>query len=265
MELKYRRIYAYTFVIVFILIAPLLIFYTEGYRYDFKKGQIVRTGVLNVDSNPRDATIVLNGKTIKNKTQAIIKNLPPQEYQITIKKESYYEWEKKLLVFPNQATLTNRITLFKNSSPSLLLDEQIDQFKISPDNSSLAYLTKNEQNKLYFVLQRLSDSSEITRLPLVQNGSYSFSFSENNSYLFLWQEQDNKRDYQIIFLKTNQKPLALSKISALNFSTLKAPSGSEAIYGLCDGKLYEIDLAKNIISCITPSLFLMILPPHFIG
>ena len=223
MELKYRRIYAYSVIAIFVIIAPILILYTKGYRYDFKKNQIVKTGVLNIDSNPRDASIVLNGKLVKKKTQAVVKNLPPQEYQIAIEKDGYYAWEKELPVFPNQATLTNRITLFKKNTPALLSEENVSQFKVSPDYSLIAYLAKNEKERLVLVVKRLSDSHEIARLPLAKAAGYSISFSENQNYLFLHNKQDDKNEYQIVFLKSNQLPLPLSEISNLDFSKIKAP------------------------------------------
>ncbi|PIY97302.1 MAG: hypothetical protein COY66_00185 [Candidatus Kerfeldbacteria bacterium CG_4_10_14_0_8_um_filter_42_10] len=245
MELKYRRIYAYSVIAIFVIIAPILILYTKGYRYDFKKNQIVKTGVLNIDSNPRDASIVLNGKLVKKKTQAVVKNLPPQEYQIAIEKDGYYAWEKELPVFPNQATLTNRITLFKKNTPALLSEENVSQFKVSPDYSLIAYLAKNEKERLVLVVKRLSDSHEIARLPLAKAAGYSISFSENQNYLFLHNKQDDKNEYQIVFLKSNQLPLPLSEISNLDFSKIKAPIENNIIYGLSNGKLYEMDLSRN--------------------
>ena len=139
MKLKYRRIYSNTVISLFILIAPLLVFYTAGYRYDFKKGEIIQTGVLSVDSKPSNATIILDEKSLKKETPAVLKNLIPQEYLIKLEKDGYHPWQKRLTVLPNQATLTNEVTLLKKSSPSVINQDYATQLQISPLKSFLVY------------------------------------------------------------------------------------------------------------------------------
>ena len=44
------------------MIAPLLILYSLGYRYDFVKGSLEKIGVLFIKSYPKSANIFLNNK-----------------------------------------------------------------------------------------------------------------------------------------------------------------------------------------------------------
>ena len=50
------------FITLFLLIAPILIIDATGYRYNFKKNRLEKTGILYLDSQPHAALIYLNGK-----------------------------------------------------------------------------------------------------------------------------------------------------------------------------------------------------------
>lgn len=246
MKLKYRRIYAFTVILLFVILTPLLILYTAGYRYDLSQKKIIRTGVLTIDSQPRGATIILNGKTLKKKTQTVIKNLKPQEHQVEIKKEGYYSWQKKLAVLPNQATFTNRVALFKKNSPSLFLPDDVSYWQISPNKSFLAYLVPLAPNNFSLVLKRPSNGEEINRFSLREISGVTFTFSLNDNYLFVSQKKSDKNNYQIIFLGEQSEPLNLEDISPLDFTSIKeSPTFKKQIYGLSNGSLYVIDLEKK--------------------
>jgi len=52
-ELIYRRITYSLFIILFLIVTPLIIFYTQGYRFNFKNQHIQQTGILVISSNPK--------------------------------------------------------------------------------------------------------------------------------------------------------------------------------------------------------------------
>ncbi len=45
-----------------------LVYFAQGYSYDFKSGQIRNSGLVLLDSRPNGASITLNGKSISDKT-----------------------------------------------------------------------------------------------------------------------------------------------------------------------------------------------------
>lgn len=250
MELKYRRIYAYTCIVLFIVLAPLLILYAAGYRYDFEKSDIIRTGVLTVDSDPRGATIILNNRVSKKKTNAVMKNLKPNDYHIAIEKEGYYSWGKILPVFPNKATLTNRVTLIKKSEPSIVLDN-ISQFNISPDNSTISYLIPSDSGKYLLKTAKLLDLGLISEMQLGSDDYVDFYFSSDSQYLFVNTIRQNINYYQIVFIKENGKTFDLSNITTLNFIRLKSETSSnKLVYGLAGEQLYQIDLNQGSIKLL---------------
>ena len=69
----------------------------SGYRLDLTNRSLRPTGLLVINSLPNQATILLNGKQVKNKTNTTL-SLTPNEYQLEIKKDGFTSWSKKLLI-----------------------------------------------------------------------------------------------------------------------------------------------------------------------
>ena len=136
MKKKYRIIYAFILVVVFIIVAPLLVLYATGYRYNFSENRVIKTGVLAVDSDPRNAQITINDKKAGSRTPTVVKNLFPGDYSVSIEKEGYFGWEKSLSVFPNRSTSTERVSLLKSNSPTLVTEEKVSNIIFSPNDSS---------------------------------------------------------------------------------------------------------------------------------
>ena len=71
---------------LFLLIAPVTIFYSQGYRFDIDSKKITQTGGLFLKIEPKQVEIYINGK-LKKKTDfffgsALIENLLPRKYKI---------------------------------------------------------------------------------------------------------------------------------------------------------------------------------------
>lgn len=94
----YKRIVI--FLSVFFGIAIVAFFLSKiasGYRLDLTNRSLRPTGLLVINSLPNQATIMLNGKQVKNKTNTTL-SLAPNEYQLEIKKDGFTSWSKKLLI-----------------------------------------------------------------------------------------------------------------------------------------------------------------------
>ena len=58
-----RMVYA-SFIIIFSILTPIIILYTQGYRYNFKRGRVQKTGILIISSIPKKADVYLNNKLV---------------------------------------------------------------------------------------------------------------------------------------------------------------------------------------------------------
>ena len=116
MTKKTRMVLFLSLLVLFFLIVPLIVFYSQGYRYDFENKKITQTGGLFLKVVPRQVEIYIDNK-LKKKTDfffgsILIENLLPKKYKIEVKKEGYYPWEKSLEIKERQVTEAKNIILF---------------------------------------------------------------------------------------------------------------------------------------------------------
>ncbi|OGY44658.1 MAG: hypothetical protein A3B89_04215 [Candidatus Buchananbacteria bacterium RIFCSPHIGHO2_02_FULL_40_13] len=145
-DLALRRTIYILFIVIFLIAAPLVVLYSEGYRYNLKRGKIQKTGILIISSLPKKADIYLNGKVvIGDQTPARLEKLLPADYEIKIAKEGYYDWTKKLQIFENSTTFAEEVILWKNNWPTQLASYDIIDWLASPDNQKSVFLTQNRK------------------------------------------------------------------------------------------------------------------------
>ena len=113
MPLLIRRFFFYSLLATFLVVAPVLIGYTMGYRWSFTQKRLVKTGALSLATIPDNATIILNGEEQKERTPILIRELTPGSYEITLKKDGYSSWQKTLRVENEKTTFAINVTLFK--------------------------------------------------------------------------------------------------------------------------------------------------------
>ena len=159
MNIHIRRAVAFLLIITFFIVAPILLLYTAGYRYNIKKQEVQKTGSLVLNSKPTGATITLNNKPISEKTAIRLNNIVPDDYLINIAKDGYYPWEKKLSVKAQETTFAENIILFKKSEPEKISNQQIEKIIFSPNNKNACYWVKNN-NKYNLYLLNLSNQKE---------------------------------------------------------------------------------------------------------
>lgn len=107
-----RSIAFYCAVIIFCILLPIMLSYALGYKIDFHKFKIYKTGIIYLNSTPAGAAIYINDKKHTDLTPARIENLKPGTYKIEVKREGFYSWEKDMVVRPNMVTKADGIVLF---------------------------------------------------------------------------------------------------------------------------------------------------------
>lgn len=113
----HRRIVPWIFAAVFLAAAPVLVFYTAGYRWNPKKEKVERNGTLIIGTRPTGARIFLNGNDKGETTPVTIQNIRPGSYNIRVQKDGYHPWEKMMDIQAERVTFANDIPLFKISEP----------------------------------------------------------------------------------------------------------------------------------------------------
>jgi len=149
MTKRNKTILFFVCLILFFIIAPTVIFYSQGYRFDFIRKKITQTGGFYFKILPKNSEIYLNDR-FKKKTdffigEAQLGNLLPRKYKVEIKKPGFHSWQKTLEVKERQVTEAKNIVLFPENVRFNLLDKGIEDFFILPDEKKI--VLKRKQGK----------------------------------------------------------------------------------------------------------------------
>ncbi len=136
-----RQILPWLYVVLFLALAPLLIFYTAGYRYNLKKGLVERNGTVIVDSTPSGAHVEIDGVDTRETTPITFQNVTPGVHAVRVSKSGYHVWEKRLTVLAEQVTFANTVWLWRNDEPTIALAQSVRQLEESPARTALAFIT----------------------------------------------------------------------------------------------------------------------------
>jgi hypothetical protein len=141
MTKKSRTILFSGCVFLFLLIAPSMVYYSQGYRFDFADKKVTQTGGLFLKILPKQVDIYLNG-AFKKKTDfffgsTLVENLIPKKYKIEVKKDGYYTWEKTLEIKEKEVTEAKSIILFPQNQDFTILANNIENFWLVPDGKKI--------------------------------------------------------------------------------------------------------------------------------
>ncbi|MFA5124349.1 MAG: PEGA domain-containing protein [Patescibacteria group bacterium] len=247
MTLLYRRITYISFIIIFLIITPLIIAYTAGYRYNFSKGRVQKTGILRITSIPRGANIYLNSQIQNTQTPAKIQYLMPGDYEIKLTKEGYFDWQKKLPITENNTTFAEKIILWKKpAAKKLNATTSVSSWLISPDKNIIAFSQLDgsigiiDVNSGLFgelsggsleIITKISDYGEVKLI----------SYSPTGRYLIAESGKSNAKTYFLIdaFLKK------YDKLPIKNYSAIKWDRNSDTLYANDKTSLWQINVSNS--------------------
>ncbi|KKP90713.1 MAG: PEGA domain protein [Parcubacteria group bacterium GW2011_GWA2_36_10] len=139
-----RRFTYLSFFLLFFIIAPILVFYGLGYRYNFAKKIIEKNGAVFVKSYPSKATITIDQKIDKEKTPIQITEIKPGLHQITLSKDGYLPWTKNLAVKAGEATFIEDVALFLEDRTKMDLGVGGTNYLINKNKNKYLYLNNND-------------------------------------------------------------------------------------------------------------------------
>jgi hypothetical protein len=117
---------------------------------------VQRTGILIIKTDPKDALVDLGREKISNwfynffspgedlRTPQKIRNLLPDEYEMLLTKNGYFDYQRKIKINPGETLVLDKLELFKNSYPEISLNQNIIKMELSPDKSKLAAVAGQE-------------------------------------------------------------------------------------------------------------------------
>ena len=194
---KNRVIFSIAAAIIIFLLAAAAIFWTRGFKPDFKSGQIKRTGIIVASSIPTGAQVYLDDR-LTSATNTNIGFLEPKIYKVKIEKDGYTIWQKEVEVKADLATEI-KVLLFP-LAPQIkpLTSTGAVNPSLSPDSAKIVYGVSGERGGVYLLLMGQTPLPFRQDTRLLAKNQPNFDFSKA-TFLF---GPDSK---QVIAQFTNEK------------------------------------------------------------
>jgi hypothetical protein len=147
MTLKNRFLLIIIGLVLFALISPVLVLFARGYKFNPQGWRMVKTGSIVVKTDPQRADIFLDGEDLNKRSNTTLRFLLPKEYTLTIKKDDYLTWTKKLSVHSEKVTWSNPdrdyVTLFR-SNPNAEVIEPVSYSYVEQKLGKILFLKNSE-------------------------------------------------------------------------------------------------------------------------
>lgn len=224
--------------LIFLILAPLMVMYVRGIHYDFQNRRFVSTGILTMRTDPKSVDIFLDDQLARTK-DGDIKFLEPGEYAVSIKKDGYFDWSKRLTVKENQVTwaspVPNTLHLFLKDQPATDLRGGVADFILTGDR-----LAAIASSTLIVTPISNPDQAQETALPKPVS---SLIASPDQNTILLTGAADAKGTPAV--LSYNARSRQLLDISALFAAAPDLKFSSDGtLFNLENGQLYAIDFSK---------------------
>lgn len=257
MTRKTRRILFLVLFVLFFLIAPSVVLYSQGWRLDLETKRIVKIGGFYFKVLPTRATVYISGKE-KAKTDfffgsAFIGGLMPKEYEIEIKKEGYLAWKKLLKVEEEKTTSAKNVLLFPQEPHFEILAKEIQDFVFSQDQTKMILFSSKKpwELKLFDLKENLI--SHLIEEKNIKKGAEleKVLFSPEANKILIETAAKERINYSVLDL--TKTPFDLASADFLNSETTKIvfnPKNPNKVFFLKRDNLLEGDLVDEKVSIL---------------
>ncbi|HNU95797.1 MAG TPA: PEGA domain-containing protein [Candidatus Magasanikbacteria bacterium] len=197
-----RRTIFYFFIFLFLIISPAVLMYTAGYRYDLKNGFLRITGSVNIDVLPNTAEVYLNNNKLKTKIPIRLNDLTAGKFSLTIKNPGYFDWQKNIEVVSKETVYIKDVVLIEKNQPVLLHEGEVEEISLSPDNKTLVYVVKKQDQKEIWQKNTKTGEKLLVIDSFPPEEPILITFSPNSNYYIL---STDKKPYEKLFIVSAQK------------------------------------------------------------
>ena len=159
-----RRRLFYLFCAAFLVLGTGAVLFSQGWRLDFRTWQFKKVGGIFVRSFPRDTSLFLNEVPVHNdswflKNGTFINNLFPTAHLLTLQKEGFRPWKRRIAVAPALVTEIPYAVLVPTESKLL----SSSSTSLSPPAFAPRTAARIVTSSLLFVEARNAGASSTTR------------------------------------------------------------------------------------------------------
>lgn len=242
MKLYQKRILWISFVILFFILAPLILTYGLGYKYNFAKHKFEETGILFVKTYPRQSEIWLDNKLLDNSTPITKSYLSPGHYNLRIVKDGYLAWNKTITINPRTTTFVEDVVLFKRQLPKPLKALTIIEFLPTLEATKYIILSIDDNSQTLYLFEADFESFKLLTTFALTDEINLVSISPNTRKLIY-----SKNDYYWqIDVDTPSNHRRLIGLNNIYWQDFKWHGQSDnLVYARVYDSLYEIDIRQN--------------------
>ncbi len=249
-----RRFLSWTFIITFFVLAPVIILSTAGYRYNFERGRLERTGVVVVESRPAGASISLNGKPQKAETPAHLGKVTPGTYAVRVEKAGYQSWTKTVSVGSRETVFLNRISLFRAEAPNLFKETGAQaSAAFSADARYGAAVASASSGSELTVIDTKTGAAHLPYRSSATASSLTMHWSPNGRFLLITRTGTTP-SFLVWSANDPESVRDLSTSGSAAFDEAFWAQDADRLYASAKGTLYEIDTASLTSSPTGPSI-----------
>ena len=253
MTKRTRNILFSIFVISFLIVAPLTVFYSLGWRFDFENFKIVQTGSFYFRAWPKSSEIFIDDK-LKDKTDvffgsALVDSLAPDNYKIEVRKEGYYSWYKTLEIEKREVTEIKNVTLIPQNTNFEISAEGVEEMFVSPNNGKIIVKEESSDGKWSLKLYELESgikSQIVGETDFSSKGVdlFNLKFSSDSNRIILELGLKEKLQYYILDIK--KSPAVITRLDFIDSSEeiYFHPKDNNKVFITQD----VVDKRKNIIT-----------------
>lgn len=185
---KYRVAFSIIVVLTVLSLAIVAIFYARGFKPNFTKGTIDRTGLLVANSTPTGANVYIDGR-LTSATNTTITYLESKTYQIRIEKDGYTPWQKDVEIKEDLATEINALLFPLAPEIKPLTTTGATNPTLSPSGTKIAYGVSGTRGGVFILPMETSPFPFRQNARQIATNTSAYDFSKCT---FIW-DPDSKQ------------------------------------------------------------------------
>jgi len=282
MKRKTRLMILLACVLCFLVVSPILIAYSMGYRFDFENKKITLTGGIFVKTYPGADEIIIDSEKPQKlawlSNSLFVQSLLPKDHIVLVKKTGYYDYFKTLNVKEKEVAKIENIILFKkditfevSESLSALPETKKANFAILNGNKIVAYYEQNSSliwlgSDGFLYKSEISNISAkplkltLTPLSITKSGLYKIIADNNNIFvnnagnLLILNKEKNEleafaQNVSIAKVSENGENIVYSDNSTIYVSAISLENKPNVLYK-ASSKISDVIWLNNYYICL---------------
>ena len=201
-------------------------------------------GVLLVETAPRRAHISIDDRDI-GITPKSISNLPPGEIKVSLAKEGYKQWQKRVTIEPTEITELRDIRLFPSDPARQTLLNNVTMFSLAPNRRLLSAVA---DDTLHVIDE---DGMSIMRTATLQYPLNRLLWSPDSSNILLL----GRRQTSLVNITARSNPQPLPKLTGIKEVTWDPRIPGRLLVLMPDGTLEAYQIATGVITKLASNVF----------